>query len=311
MGLMAMSFLTWTGPPFTLKLAVDTASVLPAPRFESRLMPPNAYTLETSHAAIHVAESGGDGPAALLIHGNSASNGFFRHQLESEIGAQYRLIAIDLPGHGRSSNAHNLRRSYSMPGYADMATEVMDRLGIGHFAVLGWSLGGHVAIEMISRNVELAGLMITGTPPVSNTQESFAAAFKPSELIVLTGKPGFTEEEAEAFVSAGVGGPVEPFMRDAGMRADGRARAMMVQAAVAGWGADQRHIVETSEVPVAVVSGREEPFVNNDYLRSIAYANLWEGRVHIVDGAGHAPFWQAPDRFNPILARFLGDVVAA
>jgi pimeloyl-ACP methyl ester carboxylesterase len=34
-----------------------------------------------------------------------------------------------------------------------------------------------------------------------------------------------------------------------------------------------------------------------------------EGRVHILDGVGHAPFWEAPARFDPILARFLGDVL--
>jgi len=271
-------------------------------------MPAHSYILETSHAAICVTESGSVGPAALLIHGNSACAAFFRNQLESEIGARYRLIAIDLPGHGRSSDARNPRRSYSMPGYADMATEVIDRLGISRFAVLGWSLGGHVAIEMISRNAGLAGLMITGTPPVSTQLESFAAAFRPSDLIVLTGKPELTVEEAEAFVRAGVGGPIEPFMRATALRTDGRARASMVEAVMAGWGADQRHIVENSPVALSVVSGADEPFVDNDYLRAIAYANLWEGQVHIVEGAGHAPFWQAPDRFNPILARFLGDL---
>ena len=271
-------------------------------------MQPSSHIVETSHAAIGVTESGGGGPAVLLIHGNSASSEYFKNQFESEIGARYRLIAIDLPGHGRSSDARNPRRSYSIPGYADMASEVIGRLGIDRFAVLGWSLGGHVAIEMISRHAGLAGLMITGTPPVSNKVESFAAAFRPNDLIVLTGKASFTEEEAEAFARMGVGEPIEPFMRAAAMRTDGRARVSMMEAAMAGWGADQRHIVETCTVPLAIVSGAQEPFVENDYLRAIAYANLWEGRVHILDEAGHAPFWQAPDRFNPILARFLRDL---
>ena len=38
-------------------------------------------------------------------------------------------------------------------------------------------------------------------------------------------------------------------------------------------------------------------------------ANLWEGKVHLLDGLGHAPFWEAPGQFDPILARFLGDVL--
>jgi pimeloyl-ACP methyl ester carboxylesterase len=272
-------------------------------------MPPSAYILETSHAAIAVTESGGAGPAALLIHGNSASADYFQRQMASEIGERHRLIAIDLPGHGRSSDARNPRRSYSMAGYADMATEVMDRLGVTRFAVFGWSLGGHVAIEMISRSAALAGLMITGTPPVSNAPADFAAAFKPTAVMGLTGKADWTDDEADAFVRAGAGGALEPFMRDAARRTDGRARAAMMQAAMAGWGPDQRHIVETCDLPLAIVSGADEPFVDNDYLRSVAYRRLWENTVHVLDGAGHAPFWQTPEQFNAIFARFLRDVL--
>jgi pimeloyl-ACP methyl ester carboxylesterase len=32
--------------------------------------------------------------------------------------------------------------------------------------------------------------------------------------------------------------------------------------------------------------------------------------VHILEGLGHAPFWEAPDRFDPIFARFLAEVAA-
>lgn len=58
-----------------------------------------------------------------------------------------------------------------------------------------------------------------------------------------------------------------------------------------------------------VAGGGGEPYVNNAHLETVAYANLWEGRMHILDGVGHAPFWEAPARFDPIPARFLGDVV--
>ena len=58
-----------------------------------------------------------------------------------------------------------------------------------------------------------------------------------------------------------------------------------------------------------MVSGGDEPFVNNDHLRGIAWANLWEDRVHILNGVGHAPFWEAPDWFDPLFARFLADVL--
>jgi pimeloyl-ACP methyl ester carboxylesterase len=36
--------------------------------------------------------------------------------------------------------------------------------------------------------------------------------------------------------------------------------------------------------------------------------NLWERRCHRLAGLGHAPFWEAPGDFNPVLERFLQDV---
>ncbi len=270
-----------------------------------------SYVLPTSHATIAVRESAGSGPAALLIHGNSSCKEVFRHQMEGPIGQRYRLIAIDLPGHGKSGNARNPRRSYSVPGYADMAVELLDILGVTRFAVLGWSLGGHIGLEMFGRHDGMAGLLATGTPPLPNTPEAFALGFLPSDDIQMVGKPELTGADAEFFARGTTGGktPSEPFMLDAARRTDGRARVNMVAAFQAGLCADELRIVQTLDRPIAIVSGGAEPFVNNDYLRGIRYARLWDGQVHVLPGIGHAPFWEAPALFDPLFARFLGDVL--
>src|SRR5271169_1803892 len=69
-------------------------------------------------------------------------------------------------------------------------------------------------------------------------------------------------------------------------------------------GVDQRWVVENLPIPLAVVNGSEDPFVNLDYLDTLDYANLWEGRRHRLPGLKHAPFWEAPDIFNSVLERF-------
>ena len=77
--------------------------------------------IDTSHCRIAVSESAGAGPAVLLMHGNSTCGQVFRNQLEGALGERYRLVAIDLPGHGNSANATAPKRTYCMSGYADMA----------------------------------------------------------------------------------------------------------------------------------------------------------------------------------------------
>jgi pimeloyl-ACP methyl ester carboxylesterase len=92
------------------------------------------------------------------------------------------------------------------------------------------------------------------------------------------------------------------------MRADGRARAVMFQALLGGETSDQRAIVETSEVPVAIVNGADDPLVNVEYVGGLSYANLWDDHCYVLRGAGHASFLHAPEAFGAILERFLGDM---
>jgi pimeloyl-ACP methyl ester carboxylesterase len=266
--------------------------------------------IQTSFGDIAVAVSEGRGPNVLFIHGNSSEKEIFQKQLTSPLGRKYHMVAMDLPGHGQSSNAIDPARGYNIPGYAQAALEVMDKLHMKTATVVGWSLGGHIGIDMLPRRPDLKGLLIMGTPPIGKTQDALSQGFKPSPHMGLTGKEVFTEEEAldYAKATAGAGGPVDPFVVDGVKRTDGRARRMMIEAFGAGIGDDQRKIVETSKVPLAVVDGAEDEFVNVAYLSQPAYANLWRRKVQIIPGAGHAPFWQKPAEFNRLLASFLADV---
>ncbi len=268
--------------------------------------------IETSHGGISIAQSDGQGPAVLLIHGNSSCKEVFQNQLDSDIGQRYRLIAMDLPGHGGSEDAREPAVSYNMTGYADCANELLSLLGIDKATVMGWSLGGHIGIDMIGRHPAVTGLMISGSPPIGKTEDQLAAGFLPSEHMGLAGQEVFSDEDASNYAHAtcGVNAPFEDFLLDAVKRTDGRARAMMLSAFASGQGADQREIVGASNIPLAIVNGGGEPFVNNEFVKSVDYANLWRGEVHILEGIGHAPFWEAPEKFNSIFENFLGDVAA-
>jgi pimeloyl-ACP methyl ester carboxylesterase len=263
-------------------------------------------TIVTSHGSLAVEESGGGGIPLLLIHGNSFCRGVFRHQLQGPLAEKHRLIAFDLPGHGESSNAPDPARSYTLPGLADAAVELLEKLGVTEAVVLGMSLGGHIGIEMVPRFPGMRGLMIVGSPPVG--RNNMAQGFNASAQMGVAGKQDLSEVEIEAFVQGIFGESADPFLRECVARADGRFRKRLFEAARAGAGVDQRMIVETSPVPLAVVNGGADRIVNLDYFDTVAYALLWEGHPRRVAGSGHAPFWEAPNEFNPILERFLRDV---
>lgn len=262
------------------------------------------HTLQTSHGTLAVRESAGTGMPVLMIHGNSSMSEVFRNQFEGEIGAKYRLIAADLPGHGQSSDALDPERSYNMPGYADAMTEVLTKLGIEQAAVFGWSLGGHIGLEMIAMYPGMLGLMITGTPPVAVAD--LDNGFLPSPHMSLAGKQDFTPEDVDAYAHSTCGEPFDQMLHDAVARTDGRARALMIAKFGQGVGKDQAAIVADPNTPViAILNGADEPFVNVDFVDTIPVGNLWEGKKHLISNSGHAPFWDSADRFDPVFERFL------
>jgi pimeloyl-ACP methyl ester carboxylesterase len=262
--------------------------------------------IATSHGSLAVEESGHGGIPVLLIHGNSFCRGVFRNQMQGEMAKNHHFIAFDLPGHGQSANAVDPKLSYTRPGLADAAVELLDKLGVTEAVVFGWSLGGHIGVEMIPRFPGMRGLMISGAPPVGRNQ--MPQGFKSSPHLGAAGRQELSKSEVDAFVEGIFGEPPEVFLLHAVARVDARFRQTLFEAARAGAGVDQRLIVESSSVPLAVVNGGDDRFVNLDYFDTVAYANLWEGRCHRLSGLGHAPFWEAPEDFGPVLERFLNDV---
>lgn len=82
------------------------------------------------------------GPTLILIHGTSASLHTWE-PLISRIGEQFRLVSLDLPGHGLTGA--NSQRDYSRQAMVSSIWVLMDHLGITSATLVGNSLGGSIA----------------------------------------------------------------------------------------------------------------------------------------------------------------------
>lgn len=263
-------------------------------------------TITINGQPVVYASSPGAGPAVLLIHGNSSSGRSFQHQLASELGARYRLVALDLPGFGRSQPVVN-PAALGLQGWASIVRGLVEALSLDPVVLVGWSLGGHVALEAVGDLPAARGVLIFGTAPIG-FPPAMDQIFLPNPAMAAAFKDELSAEEMDAFLASffapGSATPPASFVED--IRAsDGQARAAITASIRPGGYQDEVALVARLPIPLAVLHGAEEQLVNGAYLDSLAMPSLWRGAVQVIPGAGHAPHWEQPEAFNTLLAAFL------
>lgn len=244
----------------------------------------------------------------VFIHGNSAGKEVFYKQFRFFSDRNYSLLAIDLPGHGGSADAENPEDAYTIPAYARIVQGLLGLLSIDTVSIVGWSLGGHIALEMVGSGFPASSIFITGTPPMGPGLEDFAAAFLPTPSGVVTTSADAPDEAIRAYVDDlyGTLKPVPEHFYKLAERTDGRARARMGEHWAMGTeGCPQRKVAAEWHNPIGIAHGNSDQFIARDYLFSLDWANLWGGRIHEFNGIGHAPFLEDPAAFNTILQQFL------
>jgi 3-oxoadipate enol-lactonase len=104
---------------------------------------------------------GGDGVPVLLLHGWMASADINWFLLYEALGRRHPVIAPDHRGHGRGPRP---AVRFAMEDCADDAAALLRHLGVGGAVVVGYSMGGSIAIHLWRRHPDLVrGLVLGGT----------------------------------------------------------------------------------------------------------------------------------------------------
>jgi pimeloyl-ACP methyl ester carboxylesterase len=270
--------------------------------------------LDTSQGKIALLDSkpdrSGDERAIIFLHGHCTNKEFFQKQLESSLFANDRLIALDLPGYGESEPPKDPEKIYNFPGFASIVAEVVNAMQLRNIVVVGWSLGGHVALELTALLPQLHGLLITGTPPIEISLAGLGKGFKALDPKILEcfgkGDLSYAEAQLLATVSGYEFSKEKEFLVDAILQTDEGAKTIYPRSIGLGVGQDEVKIVSEWPKPIAVVAGGRDIAINNDYIiHEVKFKNLWEGKVHVIPQGGHAVFMECPNEFNQILHRFV------
>lgn len=117
-------------------------------------------TVATSRADVAVRTSAGEGLPFVLIHGVGRSSHDYDEMLSYAFAHDRLLIAIDLPGHGRSGEASDHESAYTVEGCAETLLETLERLNIENAIIVDQSEDGRIGRELLSMFPGAMGLVI-------------------------------------------------------------------------------------------------------------------------------------------------------
>jgi pimeloyl-ACP methyl ester carboxylesterase len=262
----------------------------------------------------------GAGPDIVLLHGlGAAKSSFF--DTAAALSRSYRVHALDLPGFGGSSKPALAR--YGAPFFARAVLGVMDELGIERAHLIGNSMGGRVAIEVGLREparVGGLGLLCPALAFVRRGYQPLVRLLRP-ELGLLPHSLGRGRIERQFWSMFADRDLVDPSVADIAVdeferiyRSPGArlaflasARSIYLESPFGRAGLFPR--MAALEPPAMFIWGSHDKLIPAGFARHV---ERWlpDAEQIVLEGCGHAPQVERPERTNGLLTRFLSRIDA-
>jgi pimeloyl-ACP methyl ester carboxylesterase len=243
---------------------------------------------------IHYAVQGKGEPALVFIHCWACNRHFWDNQV-AEFSKTYRVVTIDLPGHGESGKE---RKNWSVESYGDDVKTVVTKLNLKRVVLVGSSMGGPIALEATRRMPDRV-VAIVPVDTLQNVeqkvpQEQLDAVFKSMEADFKTATTNLLNQ---FFFSPTTPAAVKERIINETI-AQNPDVVLPILKAVFSY--DAAPALREIKVPIRAINADRMP---TDVAVNRKYAPQFD--VVIIKGTGHYPMLEDPARFNQMLAEIL------
>lgn len=275
--------------------------------------PNAAFAAGPAGQHIHYRDRGRrDGPVIVLLHGANASLQTWE-PLEKRLGATYRIVTLDLPGHGLTGGTPD--SDYSADGMIDAVDVVAAKLGLDHFILGGNSMGGWVAWRYaLDRPDRIDALLLLDAAgmPLRPGEKAAPSNIGFRILQYPLGRWLATQITPRSLVEESLRGSVarQSIVDDAMidrywelLRFPGNREATVLRARM-----DREPMmasrIDEIKAPTLILFGKQDRIINPTAAQTF-HERIAGSEVVLLGGIGHLPMEEAPDATAAAIADFL------
>jgi pimeloyl-ACP methyl ester carboxylesterase len=242
----------------------------------------------------------GEGETVVLIHGYCGSYQYW-DKIIPLLSSQYRIIAVDLRGHGMSSAPEE---SYSMEAMAEDIYRLLEHLEVEQVQLFGHSLGGYITLafaENYPDKLRSWGLIHSTAYP--DSEEGKANRGKAIQSIRTGGMEAFMEGLAPKLFAAAHKETMASYISQ--VKHIGYSTSITGAIAAAEGmrdRPDRRHVIEQSAVPVLLIAGGGDQVIPPEKTFTAEGPRISQARL---EGAGHMSMYETPEQLASVLREFL------
>ncbi|TCU07585.1 alpha/beta fold hydrolase [Rhizobium sullae] len=255
--------------------------------------------IETMMIGDTVVQLSGAGSPLVFVHGFTTTAEFWREQVEA-FSSRYRVIRINLPGHGVSPRPDG--RSYTIPAFANDILAVYRALEIDEAILVGLSMGGTVVQSFtLSHPERVRALVLVGATP-----HGLGEDVNVDNVLMAIDDLGVVQA-SQNVIDRSFGSSASRELVEFARQEVAQTPAFVAREAIASLNAsDSRANLRDIGVPTLVVVGNED-IITPPGESVILAEGIPEGRLEVIADAGHFPMLEQPQAFNHVLESFLGD----
>jgi pimeloyl-ACP methyl ester carboxylesterase len=252
-------------------------------------------------------EANEDAPKTLFfIHGNSGSSLMWSKQFYSKLRDKFRLVAIDLPGHGDSFRSTRPEEQYSPIGTSEIISGIIKRLDNQKpFVLVGFSYGTNLVAEMLKYEIRPAGTLLASPCVIGKDHDMpkvFLQSSQPPIFFYNESKQDHVKNWLDANLFTDDIKNVNLLMADY-FRVSSDFKPVLFKTAAEGKVSDEIALLNQSGIPICVVFGTKDTLVNINYLDDSPFP-LWQNHLYKMPGAGHWVNINQAEEFNSILSSY-------